>query len=170
MTKSLLLIIIPALTSAQEYCKPIPGTAGWPKPEDWQTLNHEVGGRLLVPKALGAPCHPERPEYNNATCAVLQEDWFHTQYHTLTGYSACYNDNTCLPQATGPCSTEGYPQYVINATGPENVQAGVRFAKQHGIRLLIRGTGKSTVQTKAYANLAMLPAQPIHSSEPALTA
>ncbi|KAK4495007.1 hypothetical protein PRZ48_013334 [Zasmidium cellare] len=52
-----------------------------------------------------------------------------------------YNDETCLPTAKTPCSTAGYPAYVIEAETATDVQAGVRFARDTGVRLIVKGTG-----------------------------
>lgn len=142
----LLLLSLSVLTGhirAQELCKSLPGTSGWPKPDAWHALNQSVSGRLFVPKALGAVCHTNRPEFDKAGCKVLQMQWVSTPWQALTGYTSDYTDETCTPWVpTGPCSAAGYPEYVLNATSPQDVRAGVNFARQHGIRLVVRGTGE----------------------------
>lgn len=52
-----------------------------------------------------------------------------------------YNDETCLPSARSPCSTAGYPAYVIEAKDFADVRAGVVFARGTGVRLIVKGTG-----------------------------
>ncbi|KAF3920455.1 hypothetical protein ABW20_dc0105412 [Dactylellina cionopaga] len=56
------------------------------------------------------------------------------------------NANPCPPtngtEANGTCSSIlGAPVYVINATEPGQVEAGVKFAKKYDIRLVIKNTG-----------------------------
>jgi hypothetical protein len=40
-----------------------------------------------------------------------------------------YSNDTCLPDPSYPCSPDGYPAYVINATTPELVKLGVDFGE-----------------------------------------
>lgn len=63
-----------------------------------------------------------------------------------------YNNDTCLPIPNTPCSGAGYPIYVVNASTPAHVQAGVRFAGRHGIRLVIRSTGHDYVGRSSAGN------------------
>jgi hypothetical protein len=55
------------------------------------------------------------------------------------GNSSCYpsNADTC----TATCDQGIVPTYVIKATKVSHIQAGVRFAKRHNLRLIIRNTG-----------------------------
>lgn len=54
-----------------------------------------------------------------------------------------YSNNTCLVTAkpSDPCTIGYQSEYVILATTPKHVQAGVVFAKKHNIRLVVRNTG-----------------------------
>lgn len=55
-----------------------------------------------------------------------------------------YSNNTCDPKAdaSGSVCTLGYlPEYVIVATDAEQVQAGVKFAHENNIRVVIRSSG-----------------------------
>ena len=38
-----------------------------------------------------------------------------------------FNNDTCLPEPSYPCSGAGYPAFVINATSSEHVKMGVDF-------------------------------------------
>lgn len=40
-----------------------------------------------------------------------------------------------------PCTLGNYAVYSINVTGPLDVQEGIRFAREHNIRLTIKNTG-----------------------------
>ncbi|PKS05203.1 hypothetical protein jhhlp_008571 [Lomentospora prolificans] len=71
-------------------------------------------------------------------------DWSLYEFHVSNPVSPIWNqfaNDTCLPDPELPCSGKGYPIDVINATSPEHVQAGVRFARKHSIRLNIKNTG-----------------------------
>jgi hypothetical protein len=52
-----------------------------------------------------------------------------------------YNDITCLPNVTAPCSDAGYPRYVIEAESAKDVEHGVAFAQKTGVRLVVKGSG-----------------------------
>lgn len=49
----------------------------------------------------------------------------------------------CDPFQVGklPCVLGTYVQYAIDVATPAHVQAGLRFADDHNIRLVIRNTG-----------------------------
>lgn len=40
-----------------------------------------------------------------------------------------------------PCTLGNYVRFAVNATGPKDVQAAVKFAQDHEVRLVIRNTG-----------------------------
>lgn len=52
-------------------------------------------------------------------------------------------NNSCNPwlDRTNPCTIGNHAVYAIDATDPSHLQNGVRFAKYHNIRLVIRNTG-----------------------------
>ena len=122
-------------------CKPLPDSPGWPSVSDWQKLNISVGGRLSAASPPGAVCHPEQADFNNASCAIVQLQWTNSSYHADNAFSTDYNDDACLPDAVAPCSSEGYPAFAIEAINRADVQAGVRFASETGVRLIVKGTG-----------------------------
>ena len=39
------------------------------------------------------------------------------------------------------CELGGYVSYAISVSGPEDAAAGIKFAKEHNVRLVIRNTG-----------------------------
>lgn len=54
--------------------------------------------------------------------------------HSLTLRLAVWNqfaNDTCLPDASSPCSSAGYPAYVVNATSAKDVKAAVDFGKKN---------------------------------------
>ena len=145
--KSLTNFII-AFTFAQSQhadclsnCKVDPSSADWPSKAEWNVLNQSVSGRLIAPVPIGAVCHPDRPEFNNQSCALLGQQWTNTSFHASNPASVDYNDDTCLPSAMAPCSPDGYPAYVVAATNAEDIQEGVKFAYRTGVRLIVKGTG-----------------------------
>jgi hypothetical protein len=131
--------------SSPQTCKAVPGTSSWPSDQAWTTLNNSVSGNLIASVPPGGVCHPGQPNYNNATCATVANLWttswaFHQDDPVSSAYNN-WNNDTCLPSPDVPCSDLGYPVYVINATLPEHVQAGVNFARQNNVRLIVKTSG-----------------------------
>ncbi len=116
--------------SSQPTCRPVPGEAGWPSADDWAGLNTTTGGRLIRPAPPGAVCHPSMSTYSATACAAVQAAWFDDYFHSENPVSVewnNWNNDTCLPDQNFTCSAIGYPVYVINATTPQHVKAGIDF-------------------------------------------
>ena len=126
--------VFPRQTATNSTCKATPGTSAWPAPEVWAELNKTTEGRLLQPAPPGAVCFQNQPTYNAAKCYQVQLQWgdemFHTNHPTSVEWNNWTND-TCLPNPLAglTCSGIGYPIYVINATTPQHVKAGIDFGK-----------------------------------------
>lgn len=54
-----------------------------------------------------------------------------------------YSGSTCLPIATGKltCALGGYPSYVVNVSTVAQIQLAVNFARENGLRLVVKNTG-----------------------------
>ena len=122
-------------------CKVTPDSPDWPTDEQWQALNASVSGRLVRPSPPGAVCHPDLPQYDSAACSALATQWTSSSWHLTQPATVNYNDDACRPTAGTPCSSAAYPAYVIAATSASDVQAGVKFAAETGVRLIVRATG-----------------------------
>ncbi|EJP63436.1 FAD binding domain-containing protein [Beauveria bassiana ARSEF 2860] len=127
-------------------CKAYPGVAGWPSADAWRGLNKTVGGRLLRPTTTlpGGVCHAGQPNYDEARCASVAEQWETSEFHLADPVSIMSNvftNYTCLPDPSMPCSGAGYPAYVINVTSSADVKAGVDFARRNNVRLNVKSSG-----------------------------
>ncbi|KAM3504341.1 hypothetical protein MY10362_003613 [Beauveria mimosiformis] len=127
-------------------CKAYPGVAGWPSADAWRGLNKTVSGRLLRPATAlpGGVCHAGQPNYDEARCASVAEQWETSEFHLADPVSVMSNEftnYTCLPDPSMPCSAAGYPAYVINVTSSADVKAGVDFARRNNVRLNIKSSG-----------------------------
>ena len=125
-------------------CKATPGTNFWPSENEWASLNRSTSGHLIKTVPPGAVCHSTQPTFDILTCPSVQAGWLTSKWHTDNPVSVIgnnWNNNTCLPIPTCPCSGKGYPVYVVNATRPEHVKLAVDFARMYYIRLIIKGTG-----------------------------
>ncbi|KAK0616823.1 hypothetical protein B0T14DRAFT_538583 [Immersiella caudata] len=135
--------------STPPTCKSHPSLPTWPSPALWSSLNTTLSGRLLSPTPPGAPCHPTHPTlYSPTLCPSLQTAWFTEAFHTsdpVSSYWNNFNNDSCLPDPRAPCTGAGYPVYVINATSVADVKAGVDFAREHGVRLIVKNSGHDFV-------------------------
>jgi hypothetical protein len=122
-------------------CKPKSGSHDGPSAAAWQQLNDSVSGRLVAPTPPGAVCHPSMVEYNNASCDIVKSQWSNTSYHALNLVSADYNDDACLPHCMYPCNVDSYPRFALPAENAQDVQQAVSFARETGVRLIVKGTG-----------------------------
>jgi hypothetical protein len=132
------------IPSSHPRCKAAPGSMDWPSESQWSALNHTLSGGLLKPSPPGAVCHPSQPTFNPVACPAVQTGWLTSEWHTEHPVSVIednWANDTCLPFPTEPCSGEGYPIYVVNATCAEDVKKGVDFARQNNVRLIVKGTG-----------------------------
>ncbi|KAL2149832.1 hypothetical protein VTH82DRAFT_7508 [Thermothelomyces myriococcoides] len=130
--------------SSHPRCKAVPGSPNWPSPGEWKRLNESLAGRLLRPTPPGAVCHSGEGADESPECTAVREQWSNYEFHQNDPVSVFWNNfanDTCLPFPGAPCSGQGYPVFVINATEPRHVQLGVQFAKKHNIRLVVKSTG-----------------------------
>ena len=130
-----------SFTVAVPRCKVTPSSPRWPSKAQWTALNESVSGRLMVPPLPGAVCQPLRPEFDAQACLSVQIAWTNSSFHASQLATVDYNDDSCSPNATTPCSAAGYPAYVIKATNANDVQQGVKFAARTGVRLVVKNTG-----------------------------
>jgi hypothetical protein len=124
-------------------CKAFPDSIDWPSEDEWSKLNTSLGGALLKPLPPGAVCYNNTAVYNPTQCLNLLFKGFTSRFYIddpLTVLTTWTQGDTCdvtfLPQ--GQCTQGGFPTYVVNATTVKQVQAGVNFARNKNIRLVIK--------------------------------
>jgi hypothetical protein len=128
----------------QPRCKAAPGSPDWPSESEWKKLNETVNGILLKPAPPAAPCHPAHELYDAEKCKAIEASWTSSQWHSDNPTSSLWqnwNNYSCLPDSKDPCTTEGFPVYVVNVTKAEHVRAAVNFARTNNVRLNIKSTG-----------------------------
>lgn len=141
-TLSIVLLVLAGKIHA--LCKATPGSE-WPSSEEWTQFNASLGGVLLMPPPPGGVCHEGQPNYNISLCSTVATEWvsdwsFHVDNPISNGENN-WNNDSCLPDPAYPCSGEGYPIYVVNATTVEHVQKAVNFARERNIRLNVKSSG-----------------------------
>ncbi|KAJ5014704.1 FAD-linked oxidoreductase ZEB1 [Colletotrichum sp. SAR 10_99] len=146
--------LVPRTWQGQEYgCRCYFGDDCWPKAEAWANLNATVNGNLAVHVPPEAACHNtfegtlgNISTYDAAKCAEVTENWDKEQWTTdqpgavLWKY---FTNTTCLPtqDPTQTCTLGYYGVYVVTATKKGHIKAGVDFARENNLRLIIRNTG-----------------------------
>jgi hypothetical protein len=149
LLSTLLLLLVSLFTvegapSDSRSCKAVPGEPNWPSEAEWGALNSTVGGRLLEPGPPAAVCHTHRPEYNVEECAALNKGFKDSDWHASNPTSNMWqnwNNYSCMPTANAPCSTGGFPIYVVPVKDANDVKAAVDFARTRNVRLNIKSTG-----------------------------
>lgn len=137
-----LLLQLSSFSVACTVCKTTPRSLSWPSPHECKALNQTLGGRLLKPAPPAAVCHSDQRTFNKAVC--INTNWTSASTYTddpVGILSPNWGNDSCLPQSQYPCTGEGIPIYVVNATCAEHVAAGVDFAREHDIRLNVKGSG-----------------------------
>src|SRR5580700_3771973 len=110
-----------------------PSDAAWPSFEEWTSLGARVGGKLVQPKPLFAPCAD--PATADACRGVLKESanpFFIGDQISGTQVSGWFKAWT--PQTSA---------YAIVAHSADDVAQGVNFAREHNLRLVVKGPGHS---------------------------
>ncbi|KAF2005238.1 FAD binding domain-containing protein [Amniculicola lignicola CBS 123094] len=147
--KSLFLpeALLPFSPGSSSRCKVYPGDKNWPSDEAWNKLNELTGDRLLSkPEPQGSICYPGA-HFDAAKCANITAVWSRSYTHMddpIEMFTPVAQGMTCMPPNvfdSGNCTRGGFPLYVLNATKPEHVQLGVNFARNTGVRLVVKNTG-----------------------------
>lgn len=123
-------------------CRAFPGTDSWPSKCEWQHLNKTLQGRLLHPDVPATVCY-EGENYDEDACKFLMLDAGDSHFyvdHPLISLTQWTQGSTCLASLdpVGNCTRGGYPEYVVNVTRVADVQAGVNFARNKNLRLVIK--------------------------------
>ncbi|KAB8070023.1 hypothetical protein BDV29DRAFT_181700 [Aspergillus leporis] len=146
-----LAAILPAAITAKLQCHCQPSDLCWPSLAAWNQLNTSVDGYLQTLRPIAAICHD--PDYNESACRSLQSQSSNSSYLSnqpsalqWENWSAWpTHDEECYletPRET-PCSQGRISPYAVIAQSAAHIQAAVRFASQHNIKITIRNTGHS---------------------------
>ena len=121
----------PAL--AEPFRRVRPGDAAWPSPTEWESLNQNVGGRLIALQSLFNP-----------TDESTADDLFHKVKNPFFN-----SDHPELTQTLGWADAwRSEPSvFAVVAESTADVVAAVLFASKHRLRLVVKGTGHSYLGT-----------------------
>ncbi|MEQ1864769.1 MAG: FAD-binding protein [Micropepsaceae bacterium] len=129
---ALSVAVAPSALKAASFRRLRPGETGWPSTTAWDALGRSVGGNLIKPEPLLGPC----ASGNDAACAEvlkhLQNPLFIGDQPSGTQVSGWFNAWTPVPSA-----------YVVRARDARDVAVAVTFAREHRLRLAVKGGAHS---------------------------
>jgi len=112
-----------------------PGEPGWPDPAEWAALRESVGGRLVAVQPPFAVCEADA---ESPACVELGQNLLDPYY---------------IDQSVGLTQTLGWTDawtsepsvYAVLASSSADVAAAVNFAREHRVRLVVKGGGHSYI-------------------------
>ncbi|KAJ7182772.1 FAD-binding domain-containing protein [Mycena crocata] len=126
-------------TLKRQTCRNVPGSAGYPTTAAWNAFNASISGRLLnvVPSAKYCASLP------GGACTDAQ--WTSALFRsTLPGAMDQGYDLTppslCIRNAT-TCGQGDVPTYSVEAESVTDIQAAVKFANAHNLRVAVKASG-----------------------------
>ena len=123
-----------------------PGDPGWPSDALWDSLRHAVGGRLIKLESPFAAC---RADPAAPACVELFRSLKNPYYigdsPALTQTSVWIDAWTSAPSV-----------YAVAAKETADVAAAVSFAREHNLRLVVRGGGHSYLGTSCSADSLLI--------------
>ncbi len=123
-----------------------PGDAGWPSAERWEALKQSVGGRLVRPVSPYAACQSATTKDACAAGAkLLRNPYWLGDQPGGTQVSGWLGAWTPAPSA-----------WAVAARGAPDVAAAVDFAREHRLRLVVKGGGHSYQGTSSAADSLMI--------------
>lgn len=131
------LAAVAAISPREASSRVRPGDPGWPSPAEWEELRQRVSGRLIAVQSPFLTCR-EAPV--DEACRALFRELKNPYY---------IGDDVALTQTTGWVDAWTLEQSVF-AVAVENsadVVAAVNFAREHNLRLVVRGGGHSYLGT-----------------------
>ncbi|KAF9467715.1 hypothetical protein BDZ94DRAFT_1248856 [Collybia nuda] len=154
MIMKALWLVLPLISSvrSQTSCRCLAGDQCWPSDSDFSILAGQVSQPLLYPKPPAAACYPTSKPSGNCSEVTdnarngnwrsgqpgsMQSPNFETYIHGNGTIDACYVNVTLGYK----CKQGSVPVTGVDAHTISDVQAAVKFASQHNLRLVIKNTG-----------------------------
>ncbi|KAI7553012.1 hypothetical protein KC331_g1517, partial [Hortaea werneckii] len=133
---------------AEARCKVYPGDPAWPSLGEWELLNRTLDGALIKGVPAADVCYFNgTARHDESACAKLAANWTSSYAHLddpIEMFSPVYQGLTCQPPSwydSGGCTQGGYPTYTVNVSTTAQLQVAVNFARNQGLRFVIKNTG-----------------------------
>ncbi|KAH7920246.1 FAD-binding domain-containing protein [Leucogyrophana mollusca] len=156
-----------ALNQSSPRCRCLYGDACWPSTSDFSSLQSQISQPLIYPTPTASACYPLSSPSGN--CTDIQANWYNGTWRAdrpgsmdITNYesfifrngsiSACYMNTTL----GAPCEQGNVPVIGVDARSVGDVQATVKFAVSHNLRVAIKNTGHDFTGRSAARNSFML--------------
>jgi FAD/FMN-containing dehydrogenase len=135
-----LALSLPARLAARvmsPFARVRPGDRYWPGAAQWEELKNQVGGNLLEPHALFAPCVADAA---SAGCAEVRQNLRNPFY---------LGDQPAGTQVSGwlDAWTPAASVYAVKARNAADVAHAVNFARTHNLRVVVKGAAHSYLGT-----------------------
>lgn len=135
-----LTLSVPARLAARvmsPFARVRPGDPYWPTPAQWDELKAAVGGNLMEPHALFAPCVAEAA---SAACAQVSQNLRNPFY---------IGDQPGGTQVSGwlDAWTPAPSARAVKARNAQDVAHAVNFARTHNLRVVVKGAAHSYLGT-----------------------
>ncbi|KAI0248050.1 FAD-binding domain-containing protein [Lactifluus subvellereus] len=140
---------------AWSRCRNQPGDPGFPTAADWSALNDTIYGRLIKVVPSAKAC---------LELGCTEAQWESGVFRqTIPGAMFAYNweqdygppPELCLRNGT-TCAQGDVPLYAVNATAVQHIQAGIRFAQDHNLRVAIKSSGHDLLGRSTARNSLLL--------------
>ena len=150
----LLLSVLLSSSSAKQTssCRCLSYQSCWPSTSDFAQLESQLSLPLIKPTPPASACYP--PSHPSGNCTAVQEHltdatWrsnlpgamqmlnFESYVFKNGTIDACYY-NTSLGY---PCHQGNIPVLGVEAHKVSDIQAAVKFSKQHNLRIIVKNTG-----------------------------
>ena len=140
------------LDKAADTCRCLYGDPCWPNENEFAKLASRLSQPVLHPLPPASACyHSSAP---SGGCAIVTANFTNSNWRSSqpgamqsinfetfdfhNGHiSACYLDTTL----GFPCEQGSVPPVGVDARSESDVQAAINFAKQHNLKLVVKGTG-----------------------------
>ena len=128
-----------------------PSQPQWPSHAQWEKLRAAVGGNLVQPQALVAPCSGAA---GSAACADILKQLRNPFY---------IGDQPSGTQVSGwlDAWTPAPSEYAVVAHSSADVVAAVNFAREHNLRLVVKGGAHSYQGTSNAADSLLIWTRPM---------
>ncbi|KAF2434934.1 FAD-binding domain-containing protein [Tothia fuscella] len=121
--------------------KQYPDSPSWPTFSQWTAFNATLKGNLIKAVPAASPCYPG-PSQSRTNCLAAAK--LRAPDDPIQVRTAWFSGFPCPAEydnGTGHCSLGNYSPYVVKAMSKEDVSEGVKFANEHGLRLVVKNTG-----------------------------